>query len=247
MLSALLLSLAVAAPPAAQRSSGTASSLPISGGLGVQIDTTRWYIDFSVELMARSVRQRRIALTADYYMLSMGSADIGLELTYWKLGFRRRTVTIDDTEYLTQRQGRAVMAGAVIRRPGPRHTVLTGAILAGWYDHRIDSMTTVGDEWQFQPIAGDNASIGGVRFGVKFPEVVRRISADGSVRHFRLWGTHPWWVPRSEWSGEVALDVRTFSVRKKAIYVGALARFGPRGPGLVTDKTFGLRMKWKLR
>ena len=243
----LLLSLMLAAPASAQPTAHAVPLSPISGGIGVQIDTRHWYIDFSVELMARSLRQRRIAISADYYMLSTGFADIGLELTFWELGFRRRATIIDGTELETERRGRTIMSGPVLRRSGPWHTQLTGAVLAGWYTNRYISAEETDRYSSSAPIAEDDSTIGGARFALTAPSIANRIAIGGSVRYFHLLGPHSAFVPESEWSGEISFDVRTLSRRKKAIFVGALVRFGPRGPGLVTDKTFGIRMKWKLR
>jgi len=180
-------------------------------------------------------------------MVTFGPVRGGIELTYWELGFRRRTMTIGELGIETERQGRAAMGGFVVKTPGPYQTEVTCAVTAGWYANRYTSALAVDSILFMEPLVSDDATIGSTRIALVGPLIADRVRISGSARYFRLFGEHSSWAPGHEWSGEALVDIRTFAVRRKSIYVGAHARFGPSGPGLVTDKTFGLRMKWRLR
>ena len=237
----------VSAPTDPFTSTGNGAFTLVGTGLGVHIDTRPWYLDVGAQLLDRSLRQRYLTLTVERHIATVGPVDIGLETDYWELGFRHRTLLVVDTELSTQRQGRAVMAGPSWRFAGPGHTELTVATLAGWYANRYDSVVAADNLTLLSPLVNDQLTIGGARFALRSPVVARRLVLYASVRYFRLWGARSSWTPGSEWSGETALDVRMLSVRKRSLFLGATARLGPAGPGLVTDTAFGLRIKWKLR
>lgn len=226
---------------------GVASFSQGTLGLGAQVDSSKWHLDFTAQLMQRSIRQHRIATTVDYLFASVGSGRIGIELTYWELGFRQRSFAVDTVEIVTEREGRTEMGGVVYRFPGPIHTEITLSNTAGWYTNRYSSVISAATRVTAERLSNDDAAIGGTRLTIRGPLNANRISLSGSIRYLRLYGLHSAWIPQSEWSGDIILDIRAVPVRKKAIYVGVLARFGPSSPGLATDTTFGLRIRWKLR
>lgn len=216
-------------------------------GIGMRLDTQAWYIEFSGQLLDRSVRQRRIVTTMDHQFVKIGRVGLGLQLNYWELGFRERSVVIDSVELVTLRHGRAAMGGPVLRFSGPRHSRISCSFTAGWYTNRYDSIVESGVTIVSEPVVADVAPIGMARLELRTAPIAHRVQITGSVRYIRTWGQTSSWTPEDEWSGGASVDIRVLGLKRKSLLVGAVVRFGPRGPGLVSDKTFGLRGTWKVR
>lgn len=223
------------------------SFTPIGVGPGVTFGDGQWYIDFSGQLLDRSLRQRRIATTMSRMFVHRGAFSFGIEADYWELGFRQRYVRIIDTDIRTYRQGRAILGGLTTRWRGPRSIDVSCSLGAGGYTNEYDSIVDAAGIFTAEPLARDATMIFKARVGVQTGMIRNRVAIHASVRHFRVTSTHSSWIPGSEWSGDATLHVRIASRGRKSILVGAVVRFGPDGPSLVTDKTFGLRGTLKLR
>lgn len=98
-----------------------------------------------------------------------------------------------------------------------------------------------------EPLADDEVPIVGASASVQRLNIAGRVILEGSARYLRVMRPHASSVPDDELSGSVGVQIRILGVRRKQLFLGGIARFGPAGPSLATDKTFGLRGIWKLK
>lgn len=215
--------------------------------LGMRLTSSSWYVELTGQLLLSRLRDRNVSGAVRRDVFRTGPLRWGLGLEVTDVRFRREDFRTEDILIGTSREA-AVGLGAVSVGIGPyRGARFRVTALAGVYRNRYGSAIELPGYTGDEPLADDDATVVGGRFAVDGVALADRLELGGSVRYLRLIGGHSPSIPGDEISGTASLDVRLFGIRKKQLYVGAFVRLGPSGPGLITDKTFGLRGIWRLR
>jgi hypothetical protein len=215
--------------------------------IGARIHGTSWYAELAGQLMHTSLANRNVTASVGRDLFRTGPLHWGLGMEIADIRFRREDFRTDDVIVGTSRAATAILAGVNIGTGTYRGMSVRVTALGGWYRNRYGSIVELPGFTGDEPLADSEERIFGGRLAVNGITVADRIELSGAVRYLRIAGGHPSSLPGSELSGSANLTIRVFGLRKKQLFIGGLARFGPAGPALITDKTFGLRGIWKLR
>lgn len=207
----------------------------------------RWYAELAGQLMFSSITNRNVTASVRRDLLGTGSLRWSLGLEVADVRFRRDDFRTEDVLIGTNRTATIGMLGVGFGFGPYRGASARVIALGGWYRNRYGSIMELPTFSGEEPLADDENPVVGAKAEVLGITVADRIELGGSVRYLRLSGGHAPSVPSDEVSGTASVDVRLFRIRGKSLFVGGFARFGPSGPSIITDKTFGLRGTWRLR
>jgi hypothetical protein len=215
--------------------------------LGIRAAGSAWYADFAGQLMRSSLAHRNLSASVARDIASIGPVRIGLSAEAAEVRFRREDFRTNDILVGTSRTATLIAAGVSLGVGSYQGPALRVTALGGWYQNRYGSIVELPEFIGDEPLADDEKNIYGAKVSVERITIAGRVQVSGSARYLRLAGPPAYSVPSSELSGTASVNIRLFGIRRKQLFVGALARFGPEGPSLITDKTFGLRGIWKFR
>jgi hypothetical protein len=215
--------------------------------IGARIRNTSWYAELAGQLMHTSLANRNVTASVGRDLFRTGSLRWGLGMEVSDVRFRREDFRTDDVLVGTNRAATAVLAGLNIGTGTYRGMSVRVSALGGWYQNRYGSIVELPGFAGVEPLADSEERLVGGKLTVNGITIANRIEFSGSVRYLRIAGSHPSSIPGDELSGSANLTIRLFRLRGKQLFIGGLARFGPAGPALITDKTFGLRGIWRLR
>lgn len=215
--------------------------------IGAHLRNSAWYAELAGQLMHASLANRNVTASVGRDLFRTGPLHWGLSMEVADVRFCRDDFRTDDVLVGTNRAATAMMAGLNIGTGTYRGMSVRVTALGGWYRNRYGSIVELPGFTGDEPLADSEERLFGGRVTVTGVTVANRVELSGSARYLRIVGGHPSSLPGDELSGSANLTIRVFGVRKKQLFIGGLARFGPSGPALIADKTFGLRGIWRLR
>jgi hypothetical protein len=197
--------------------------------------------------MHTSLTHRNVTASVGRDLFAIGPVRWSLSGEVADVRFRHEDFRLDDIGIGTSRTATMAVVGIGIGTGPYRGTSARITALGGWYRNRYGSIVELPAFTGDESLADDELAVIGVRAALDGITVGDRIEIGGSVRYLRLSGAHAPSVPDHEISGTASLSVRLFGVGRKRLSVGGFARFGPAGPSIISDKTFGLRGIWRLK
>lgn len=215
--------------------------------VGARLRGQSWYVELAGQMMFTSLTNRNVTASVGRDLLRTGSLRWTVSGEFADVRFRREDFRTGDVLIGTTRTATIGMAGIGIGLGPFAGASVRVTALGGLYKNRYGSVVELPGFTGDEPMADDDVPVVGARVEVSGFRIRERIEISGSVRFLRLSGGHAPSVPHQEYSGSASLNVRLFRIRGKQLFVGGFARFGPAGPSIITDKTFGLRGIWRLK
>lgn len=213
---------------------------------GASLRGQTWYAEMAGQMMWTSLTNRNTTATVGRELFSSGRVRWDVSAEFADVRFRREDFRTSDVLIGTSRSAMTGLLGLGIGL-GPYHGASARlSALGGWYHNRYGTVAEFPALTEDAPITQDDNVIIGARVEVSGIEL-GPLELGGTARYLRLSGSRPTVLPDDEVSGTATLNIRLFRIRGKQLFVGGFARFGPAGPSLITDKTFGLRGIWRLK
>lgn len=215
--------------------------------VGAGLHGRTWYADFLAQMAHTSLTNRNVTAAVGRDLFGSDRVRLGLSAEFADVRFRREDFRTGDVTIGTNRTATIGLVGPTLSVGPYRGASFRLSALAGYYRNRYGSVVELPGFSGVEPLSDDELNVYGGKLTVQGVTVGDRLEFGGSVRYLQLIGGHAASLPDREYSGTASLNIRLFGVRKKQLFVGAFARFGPARPSLIVDKTFGLRGIWKLR